>query len=85
MSLEIKIKNDKKLKYNTFEANILQELDNITDMLYSLNSSISNYFYDLDENPPSFVEKEIEAIIDMVDNSYLDNIVKSICKRGKYC
>lgn len=53
MSLEIKINNDKKLKYNALEANMLQELDNIVNMLYTLNSSVSNDFYDLDENPPS--------------------------------
>ena len=82
MSLQIKINSDKRLKYNTLEADILQRLDNITDMLHTLNSSVSNYFYNLDENPSSQIEKSIETIIDMVDNIYLDNIVKSICKRA---
>lgn len=82
LQIELKNNNNKELKYNEFEANMLAQLDEISDKLYSLNSDISNYFFDLDESVSSCIEKQIEAMIDSVDNLYLDGIVKSICKRA---
>lgn len=83
MSLKIEIKNnEKKLRFTNFEANILTELDDISDKLYTLNSELSSYFSEIDSDMPSDIQKKIESLIDKVDNVYIDNTVKPICKRA---
>ena len=81
--MKIEFKNNlKKLSYTSMEFDILSKLDDIADRLYTLNSEIQNYFKENNLETSDKITKNIEEVIDMVDNTYLEHIVTPICKRA---
>lgn len=81
--MKIELKNNlKELSYTSMEFNILSKLDDITDKLYTLNSEIQNYFKENNLEASEKITKNIEQVIDIIDNTYLENIVTPICKRA---
>ena len=83
MKLKIELSGKgKKLRFINLEANILAELNRVSDKLYSLNAELNNYFSERSAVMPEEMQTQIESLIDNVDDTYLENSVRPICKRA---
>lgn len=83
MNLKITSSNkEKKLRFTEVELNAITSLDNISDKLYSINTNLYNYFFEKGLDIPFNITKDIESLIDDIDNTSISNLIRPICKRA---